>query len=106
MTPIRYRTTGGYDADFEVAIAADGTYTVEGGSYVTRGRRTGTLPEADQTEIDRLGTAVEARDWGAPEGSEGFVHHLEVGEKRVLWWGPAADVDARLGALVAALGRL
>ena len=85
---------------------ADGTFIVEGGSYVTHGRRTGTLPEADRAEIDRLGARVEARDWGVPEAADGFVHHLDVGGREVRWWGPAADVDARLGALVAVLNAL
>ena len=106
MVPIHYRSTGAYDADTEVRIEADGTATVEGGSYVTRGRRTLHLSEAAQADIDRLAAAVEARDWGVPEAAEGFVHHLDVDGRRSRWWGPATEVDARLGALVAALSRL
>ena len=106
MTPIRYGQTGAYDADAEVRIEADGSFEVEGGSYVTRGRRAGRLTRRQQGEIARLAAAVEPRDWGVPEAAEGFVHHLDVGGRRSRWWGPAADVDARLAALVAALDAL
>ena len=100
--PLVYRQTGAYDADFE----ADGALTVEGGSYVTRGRRAGRLGRLDVERLQRLAAAVEPREWDAPDGAEGFTNTLALGSRSVTWWGHAADVDPDLAALVRALGTL
>ena len=104
--PLVYRQTGAYDADFEVRVGADGAYTVEGGSYVTRGRRAGRLGCRDLARLWVQAAAVEARDWGAPEGADGFANTLRLGRREVRWWGPAADVDPALAAIVCALSVL
>ena len=104
--PLVYRQIGAYDADFEVRVGADGTYAVEGGSYVTRGRRAGRLGRRDLARLRTQAAAVEARDWGAPEGADGFANTLRLGHREARWWGPAADVDPALAAIVRALSVL
>ena len=106
MPPVVYRATGGYDADTEVRIDADGAYAVEGGGYRTRGRRSGRLTGRQQAALARLAAAVVLREWPVPDGAEGFVHTLEVGGRRGRWWGPPADVDPALARFVHALGAL
>ena len=69
--PILYQQTGTYDADFQVRVEADGVLTVEGGSYITRGRRAGRLGPRDLARLRRLAAAVEAREWGAPMAPRG-----------------------------------
>ena len=104
--PLLYRQTGAYDSDFQVRVEAGGAVTVEGGGYVTRGRRAGRLGRRDLARLRRLAAPVEARDWGAPDGTDGFTNTLALGSRSVTWWGPAADVDPHLAALVRALGTL
>ena len=106
MAPVRYQTTGGYDADTEVRIDADGAYTVEGGGYRTRGRRSGRLTARQRAEIGPLAAAAPLRDWPVPDGADGFVHTLRVGDRTARWWGPPADVDDGLARLVRALTTL
>ena len=104
--PLVYRQTGSYDADTEVRVEADGAFTVERGGYVTAGRRAGRLGARDLGRLAALAEAVEGRDWGAPEGAEGFRRTLHLGRRHARWWGPVADVDAALAALVRALDAL
>ena len=104
--PLVYRQTGSYDADTEVRVEGDGTFTVERGGYVTAGRRAGRLDARGVDRLVRLAAAVEARDWGAPESAEGFRHALRLGDHETRWWGPAADVDPALAALVRLLNTL
>ena len=106
LPPVAYRTTGGYDADAEVCIGSDGSFTVEGGGYRTRGRRTGRLSDRQRAHLAALAARVPAREWPVPDGAEGFVHELQIGDRRARWWGPPADVDPDLAAFVAALAAL
>ena len=95
---------GEYDADFEAEVAPGGLWRVEGGSYVTRGRREGRLaPEAHA----RLVALAERVDWDgahpAPPGAPAFTSSLALGARTLRWWGPppTAPLRALVGALAA-----
>ena len=100
---VRYRTLGQYDAAFEVTVAPDGALRVEGGSYVTRGVRTGALSPGDRRRLAGLVAAVQApADHPVPALAEGFTAELWIGDARVRWWG--LPPTAPLVALVRFLG--
>ena len=100
---VHYRAIGQYDAAFEATVEADGAFAVEGGSYVTRGVRTGRLSARDRRRLAELAAAVRApADHAVPDLADGFTSELWIGTARVRWWGrPPTDP---LAALVRFLG--
>ncbi|MGB3543869.1 hypothetical protein [Rubrivirga sp.] len=100
MTPLRLWQSGEYDADFEVVLEADGRFSVERGSYVTGGRRYGTLTSRQQADLERLIAAVDLEaEYPVVETSRSV---LEVGDEAVTWSGapPVAGLRALMEALV------
>ena len=102
MTPLHLRQSGEYDADFEVSVAADGRFWVEGGGYVTRGRREGRLSRRERRAVDRLTGAVVQR--GALGAEAAFRTVLQIDGAEVAWSGPPPTEPLR--ALAGALARL
>lgn len=99
MTPIALRQLGEYDADFEVVVEADGRFSVERGSYVTGGRRTGRITSRQRRALGRLAEAV---DTDARHEEDGAVRSaLRIGDAEVQWAGPPPT--GALAALVRAL---
>ena len=93
MPPIHLVQTGesrqagaANDADFEARVGAGGRFTVEGGGYVTRGRRTGRLSRRERAAHSAKGAHRSA---------------LDLGTTCVVWAGPP-PTDA-LRSLVGAL---
>lgn len=110
MTPVRYRTLGQYDLDDEVEVRADGRFRVSGGTYRSRGPRTGRLTPAQARRLETLLAAVSSRAHPVPDGAEGFRAELVVGEgpaqQVVTWWGPPPADDPVLHALLRVLRAL
>ncbi|MEM0962240.1 MAG: hypothetical protein AAGK21_06875 [Bacteroidota bacterium] len=75
---------------------------MDGGSYVTRGRREGRLGLRQRAVLSRLADAVDLEAQHLAEGSHRST--LRVGEKQVAWAGPPPTPALR--ALVGALARL
>lgn len=105
MERLRLRQLGQYDAAFEAEVSPDGSFCVEGGSYVSRGVRTGTLARPERQRLAALAGAVEPdAPHPVPEGAEGFTSELCLGARAVRWWGPPPTEPLR--ALVRALAAL
>lgn len=106
MERLHLRQIGEYDAAFEAEVAPDGSFRVEGGSYVTRGVRTGTLAHSDRQRLAALASAVDLdAEHAVPEGASGFASELAVGERTARWWGPPpTDAHRALIGALAALG--
>ena len=106
MPPIRLVQTGesrqagaANDADFEARVGAGGRFTVEGGGYVTRGRRTGRLSRRERAALARLAGVVDTRAAHSAKGAHRSA--LDLGTTCVVWAGPP-PTDA-LRSLVGAL---
>jgi hypothetical protein len=106
--PLRYRVVGQDDYMLEIDVGADGCFVVDSGDYTSHEPRRGALTPGQGARLtgllDRLG---EPRDHPAPEGAEGFVAILTLGDggqTRVFhFWEGALAEDPGLEAVVRAL---
>jgi hypothetical protein len=106
MQPIRYEVVGQDDFMLEIRIRADGSYQVNAGDYTSHAPRKGVLDRERAASIEAaLASLGEPREHRAPEGAEGFMAVLVVGEPtarpRVYrFWEGALDEEPDLRALV------
>lgn len=88
---VHYHQSGSYDADFEARVSPDGIWTVEGGTYVTRGRTSRQLTRAERRDLARLVAATEGVRAGASPAGGAFATTLRVDARTWHWEGPTAE---------------
>lgn len=89
---VRLVQRGDYDAAFEASVGADGMWTCESGTYVTRGRRARRLTAAERARLAGLVAALPAGDpEDAPRIASGFASTLTVDGRTWHWAGPTAE---------------
>ncbi len=87
-TAVRLTQSGAYDAAFEAFVAPDGTWTAEGGTYVTRGRTSRRLSDRERAALARLVAAADGADSPGVSDGAAFETDLVVGQRTWRWAGP------------------
>lgn len=88
---VRLTQAGTYDAAFEVTVGADGAWTAEGGTYVTRGRTSRRLSDRECVALARLVAAADGADAPGVPGGAAFETTLVAGDRTWRWAGPPPD---------------
>lgn len=105
MKRLRYQHLGQYDHAYGVEISPEGRYTVDGGTYVTRGPRRGVLSAAQQERLAALlQTFTTSETYAVPAEAEGFTSEVVLGDDdaavTLRWWGPVPEDAPTLRTLV------
>lgn len=112
LLPLSYRVVGEDDYMLEIQVAADGDFQVNSGDYTSHEPRRGTLSPTQRASLtallDQLG---EPRVHPAPQGAQGFMATLTLGEplggssqvQTYRFWEGALVEDPSLEAVVRAL---
>ncbi len=108
LPPIHYRVVGQDDYMLVIDVAADGSFAIDSGDYTSHKPRRGTLDPTRQAHLSQLIDSLrKPRDLPAPEGAEGFVAELRIGEgasvRSEQFWEGALDRAPEIRALVRAL---
>lgn len=102
---IHYRVVGQDDYMLVIDIAGDGAFVIDSGDYTSHEPRRGALRAAQRERIEALlGSLGDSRAHPAPDGVDGFVAELTVGDgptvRHYRFWEGALDEEPALKALV------